>query len=118
MSEANISLTPFIETPDSIVTDACREFARLQDAVAMLQMDGKPGSAEEKANDELNYELYCREWIVAGSIAEARASTLAGHRAGTIVCNRARELLGETWLESDVVGIILAALVRDLVAAA
>ncbi len=117
MSEANISLTPFIETPDSIVTDACREFARLQDVGAMLQLDAIPGSTEEKANDEVNHELYCREWIVASSIADARASTLEGHRARAIVCNRAREFLGPTWLESDVVGIILAALVRDLVAA-
>jgi len=61
MAEAFSILTPFIETPDSIVTGACREFARLQDAAAMLQLDAEPGSAGEHANDEMVYELYCRE---------------------------------------------------------
>ncbi len=118
MTEAFISLPPYSELPDSVVTHACEEFGKLQKALELLSLDAVPGSAEEQANDEMNFELYCREWIVAGSIADARATTLLGHRARAIVCNRACEFLGGTWLENDAIIVIVSALIRDLVAAA
>jgi len=118
MTEAFISLPPYSELPDSVVTHHCQECGSLQEAAEMLKFVGVPGSAEEQANDEMNYELYCREWIMASSIAEARASTLAGHRARAMVCNRAREFQGNTWLEDDAIIVIVSALIRDLVAAA
>ncbi len=55
---------------------------------------------------------------MASSIAEVRASTLEGHRARAMVCNRAREFQGNTWLEDDAIIVILTALIRDLVAIA
>ncbi len=116
MAKAVITNSVNSELPDSVVAHHCREFGEVQETLKLLSLDAVPGSAEEKANDALNMELYYRELIVAGSIAEARATTLLGHQARAIACQRAREFVGETWMESDSIILILGSLVRDLAA--
>lgn len=116
MAKAVITNSVNSELQDSVVSHACQEFGKLQKALKLLSWDAVPGSAEEKANDALNMELYYRELLVARSIAEARATTLLGHRARAIACQHAREFVGKTWMESDSIILILGSLVRDLAA--